>query len=292
MLGLAACSGDASSDADAGTAGSVDPATGELLPPLSVTFIDAADGVSRMLRWTEGRRRFEVLRPSLPEGSRGLVLSSINGSLYWPSRDEDVLLRGSLDGDDVERLPLAGLDSAYAVIETQSGADLYLSDYGRDEILRVDLEGRTSTVLVSGLVAPRALALDAAGGRLYWVDRGAGTVQSSWLDGGDVRTLIAEGLPAPYGVAWDAQTRRLLVADAELGAIFRVDPSLETPTLEPFLPNAGTHPSFLAIDGPARMLYWTDNRDNVLRRAPLDGGEIETLVEGLAGPRGLVLHRD
>ena len=257
----------------------------------TVLFIDAAGDVSRMLRWSEGVAAPEVIRDPLPDASRGLALVPGTDRIWWPSREEDVLLRGTLSGTDVERLPLAGLDSAYAVVAAPAGDALYLSDYGRDEILRVDLDGTTADVVVDGLVAPRALDIDAERGVLYWVDRGAGTVQSRPLAGGAIRTLIDAGLPAPYGLVVDPEDGTLLVADAELGSIFRVDPSLETPALDPFLPEAGTHPSFLAIDAPTRTLYWTDNRDNVLRRMSLAGGPVEVLVDGLAGPRGLVLYR-
>jgi len=143
-------------------------------------------------------------------------------------------------------------------------------------------------VLVDSLVAPRQIALDVAAGAIYWVDRGAGTVQSARLEGGAVTTL-AEGFAAPYGIAAHPTESALLVGDAEEGVIYRIEiPSGETST---WLQEAGTHPSFLAVDSAASTLYWTDNRDNVLRRRPLAGGAVEILAEGFAGPRGLVLVR-
>jgi hypothetical protein len=71
------------------------------------------------------------------------------------------------------------------------------------------------------------------------------------------------------------------VGDAEVGAIYRLDPDPAEgePTLEDWLPDAGTHPSFLAVDAEGEMLYWTDNRDNVLRRRPLAGGATEVLAD-------------
>jgi DNA-binding beta-propeller fold protein YncE len=98
-----------------------------------------------------------------------------------------------------------------------------------------------------------------------------------------------EGLSAPYGLALDPIDGSLLVADADLGTIFRWDPV--TTTLESWLPDAGTHPSFVVFDEATEWVYWTDNRDNVVRRRQRSGGPVEVIAEGLAGPRGFVLVR-
>ncbi len=286
--GAVGSAGDAAGDAAAPSSATADP---------EVWFVDAAGETSRLLRWSPGEDGWQTLRAELPDASRGLAYDPDRARAWIPSRGEDLLLAGDPESDAWEAPPVAGLDSAYAVVRDVGADLLYLSDYGRDEILRLRPDGTEAEAIVIGLTAPRQLALDPDSRTLYWVDRGAGRVQGVTLGDegapeiGEVRTLVDDGLPAPYGIAWDAASRTLLVADAEVGAIYRVDPLLDRPILEPYLPEAGTHPSFLAIDEVAGVLYWTDNRDNVLRRRPLDGGEIEILAEGLAGPRGLVLIR-
>jgi hypothetical protein len=45
----------------------------------------------------------------------------------------------------------------------------------------------------------------------------------------------------------------------------------------------------IALDVGSRKIYWTDPEGGVIRRANLDGSEIETLVMGLDDPRGIAL---
>lgn len=262
------------------------------LPRPTILLVDAAGDVSRMLRLDPEAEEAEVVRAQLADGSRGLTLDRREGILYWASRDADRIQFGRWNDASISDLPLTGLDSAYAVEFVREEDALYWSDYGTDAIHRLSLAGGAPEAIVSGLVAPRQIALDREGGFIYWVDRGAGTVQRATWDGGDQETLIS-GMAAPYGIALDRSTGTLLVGDAEVGAIYRVDPDPAEgePILEDWLPQAGTHPSFLAVDDEGGMLYWTDNRDNVLRRRSLEGGPVETLISELAGPRGLVLIR-
>lgn len=254
----------------------------------TILLIDAAGDVSRMMRLDPGDTEAEVVRPRLADSSRGLTLDRTEGILYWAAREGDRIQLGRWTDASVSDLPVAGLDSAYAVEYLAAEDALYWSDYGTDAIHRLPLGGGEIEVVVDGLVAPRQIALDPAAQTVYWVDRGAGTVQSAPLTGGDVTTL-AEGLAAPYGIAAHPTENALLVGDAEDGVIYRIDlPGGEVST---WLAEAGTHPSFLAVDSAGAVLYWTDNRDNVLRRRDLSGGVVEVIAEGFEGPRGLVLVR-
>lgn len=287
LLPLVIACGGESPEIDGDSASDAAPPTGGLLPEPTLIAVDAAGETSRLVRLDPSTRGFTELAV-LPEGSRGLVWDALSDRLTWASRDGDVMQAGDRDGGGVETLPITGLDSAYAVALGDRTRTLYWSDYGTDRIMALPLDAEQPMVLAEGLESPRAIAVDEAEGWIYWVDRGAGRVQRAPLEGGAIEDLATEGLPAPYGIALDPLDGSLLVADAELGSIFRLEVG---GALEPWLPEAGTHPSFVVVDGPTGMVYWTDNRDNVVRRMPRAGGEIEVLAEGLAGPRGLVLIR-
>lgn len=286
VVAVAACGPGA--DADAPAPDQAPPTPTSSLSDPAIYLVDAAGETSRLLRLDPGTWATHELR-TLPPGSRGLAPDPLGGGLIWASRDGDVIQRGDLAGENVLDLSVPPLDSAYAVVVGPESGTLYWSDYGTDAILALPRRAEEPTVLASGLVSPRAIAVDEAAGWIYWVDRGAGLVQRAPLDGGPVEDLVTEGLAAPYGVTLDPLDGTLLVADAELGSIFRVTPGEWA--LEPWLPEAGTHPSFLVVDGPTGWVYWTDNRDNVVRRRMRDGGTVEVLAEGFAGPRGLVLVR-
>ena len=267
------------------------PATAASEPRTDPTIflVDAGGETSRLLRLDPPAWAIVELT-ALPDGARGLTLDPDGERLIWASRDADVIQRGTQAGDAIETLPLANHDSAYAVVVGAESGDLFWSDYGRDEILRWDGTAASPTVLVTGLVSPRAIAVDERAGWIYWVDRGAGRVSRAPVTGGVAEDLVVEGLAAPYGIALDPIDGSLLVADAELGSIFRWDP--DSGALEVWLAEAGTHPSFVVVDEPTEWVYWTDNRDNVVRRRQRSGGAVEVIAEGFAGPRGFVLVRD
>lgn len=267
-----------------------DSAEAELDRP-TILLVDAAGDVSRMMRLDPGASDAEVVRPRLAASARGLTLDRSEGILYWAAREGDRIQLGRWNDASVSDLPLAGLDSAYAIEYVAAEDALYWSDYGTDAIHRLPLGGGELEIVVGGLVAPRQIAVDAAADVVYWVDRGAGLVQSAPLGGADEieAVTIADGFAAPYGIAAHPTEPALLVGDAEEGVIYRVD--LPGGEVSLWLAEAGTHPSFLAVDSVGAMLYWTDNRDNVLRRRELSGGATEVIAEGFEGPRGLVLVR-
>jgi len=255
----------------------------------TILFIDAAGDVSRMMRLDPGAAEADVVRPNLAESARGLTLDRAAGIVYWASREGDRIQFGRWNDASLSDLPVTGLDSAYAVEYLADDNTLYWSDYGTDAIHRLNLGGGDVETIVDGLEAPRQIAIDPERRRIYWVDRGAGQVASEAIDGSDDRRTLAVGLDAPYGIALLPGEDAVLVADAELGTLYHID--LASGELTTWLEAAGTHPSFLAVDSAANMLYWGDNRDNVLRRRSLEGGPMETIVDGLEGPRGLVLIR-
>lgn len=281
LLVLGACA-EATPDAADDTTGAA------TLDRPTILLVDAAGDVSRMMRLDPDAEEAVVVRPQLAASARGLTLDRAEGILYWATREGDRIQFGRWNDASVSNLPVSGLDSAYSVEYLAEDNTLYWSDYGADAIHRLDLGGGDVEALVDGLEAPRQIAIDAGTRTLYWVDRGRGDVMEIALDGGEPRRL-ASGLAAPYGLALLPGEAAMIVADAELGTLYRLD--LATTGISPWLEEAGTHPSFLAVDTAARMLYWGDNRDNVLRRRSLDGGPMETIAGGFAGPRGLVLVR-
>ena len=77
---------------------------------------------------------------------------------------------------------------------------MYWADATTDKIQRANLDGsRVEDVLTTGMVEPRALALDIAGGKVYWADNGRDGIFSANLDGTHVRKLA--GAVTPIGIA-------------------------------------------------------------------------------------------
>ena len=78
---------------------------------------------------------------------------------------------------------------------------------GNDTIKSADLDGSNVTTLVnSGLGTSIGIAVDPAGGKIYWTDSGNDTIKSADLDGSNVTTLVNSDLTSPEGIAIPALT--------------------------------------------------------------------------------------
>jgi predicted outer membrane repeat protein len=93
-----------------------------------------------------------------------------------------------------------------------SKGKLYWADRGRSAIVRANLDGSASQLVVTGLAAPRGFAIDAVSGHIYWTDTTTKSVQRANLDGSDQVTLVS-GLLGPFGVDVDPAGGHLYFAD-------------------------------------------------------------------------------
>ena len=75
---------------------------------------------------------------------------------------------------------------------------------------RANLDGTNLELLVTGLVNPSGIALDVAGGKIYWTDIGAGKIQRANLDGSAVEDILTVGAVfAPLAVALDVNGNKI-----------------------------------------------------------------------------------
>ncbi len=58
-------------------------------------------------------------------------------------------------------------------------------------------------LITTGLIDPRGIALDVAGGKMYWTDTGTHKIQRANLGGTAVEDLVVAGLVTPDGIALD-----------------------------------------------------------------------------------------
>ena len=74
-------------------------------------------------------------------------------------------------------------------------------DRGPGKIQRANLDGSNVEDLITrGLEEPSGIALDVAGGKMYWTDWDTGKIQRANLDGTEIRDIIT-GLDNPSGIA-------------------------------------------------------------------------------------------
>ena len=156
---------------------------------------------------------------------------------------------------------------------------LYWGDIGTSTISSADPDGSNIQTLITG-VRPWSLALDVAGGKIYWVSLD-GSIGRANLDGSNVEALILQG---GEGIGLDLEAGKLYWAGG--GRISRAN--LDGSGIETLVTGLAK-PDSMALDLVNRKVYWTDSANHTIQRANLDGSNVETLITGLRHPQGLNL---
>ena len=259
----------------------------------------------------------------------GVAVDSARGHIYWtimgrPREDDGRIERADLDGGNLTTIVPAGgaftpkqlkLDSAHR--------KLYWSDREGMRVMRADLDGSNIETLVETGRGESArqdarnwcvgLALDVAGGKVYWTQKGgdnagAGSIRRAGLEipGGedaahrsDVEILF-DGLPEPIDLDLDLPQRMIYWTDRGDG------PRGNTVSRAPMDPQRGVEPASrtdaqilvrdleeaigIALDLQSGRLYATDLGGNVYS-ATLDGSDRKLVLSGQGALTGIAVSR-
>ncbi len=166
---------------------------------------------------------------------------------------------------------------------------IYWTDAVAGTIQRANLDGSGVETLVTGLSEPQGIAIDVAGGRIYWVEIGSSLkIRRANLDGSGMEDLV--GSVGPVGIALDLAGGKMYWTDVFVnGGIQRAN--LDGSGVEDLVPIVADREG-IALDLAGRKMYWTDRSSgaSTIQRANLDGYEGEILIAiGLIDPRGIAL---
>lgn len=220
----------------------------------------------------------------------------------------------------------AGVGMAYDDVNNW----LYFSDFeitGSGKIWRCRLDGSELTAIVDNLTDPYGIALDQAGGKIYWADDD-GNISRANLDGSSPEigiVHIAGGQMRAVALApqagkmffYEVNLENLYVANLDgsnpsivvsgvYGYAIEVDETNQKiyfddqnsntlikanldGTGQQTIDNNGTRIYGMAIDHSEGKIYWSGRDSGQLTRANLDGSSPEILLNGLSSPRGLIL---
>jgi WD40 repeat protein len=215
----------------------------------------------------------------LPESPNGLGLSLYVGGRESPVFPFNLATRLAVDLHPVAN-PVVSPDGS--LITTISGSR---GQQVSQPLVRVTRQGE-KIPFDCEIMNPTGLAFS-PDGQLYITSRNDGTV----LRFSDFETLevVAEDLGVPCGIVFDSEG--MMYVGDRTGKIYRIDGSgnrVEFASLEPSI--AAYH---LAVD-PENRLYVTgptfSMRDCVYRVS--GDGSVETLIEGLARPQGMLFLPD
>jgi DNA-binding beta-propeller fold protein YncE len=121
---------------------------------------------------------------------------------------------------------------------------LYLLDLSDDRIVSLNSDGSDRKVIVTECRYPDGIAVDVAGGHIYWTNMGVPKLNDGSIERADL----------------DGQNRKTIV------------------------PRGGTFtPKQIQLEKKSQKLYWCDREGMRVMRANLDGSDIETVVDTSRG---------
>ena len=162
---------------------------------------------------------------------------------------------------------------------------LYLTNsWGKIQRMNFDGSGFQPN-LITGLNEPTHLAVDRAGGKVYWTE--PGSIWRANLNGKD-REQILINLGEVGGLT--LANRRLYWTEQNKHnqTIGRVRRATLTGSHVTTLATLMSVPMGIAVDPAGRRLYWTNSRGKI-QRASLTGEHIQNVVTGLGMPASLAL---
>ncbi len=187
-------------------------------------------------------------------------------------------------GGDVETVDIVPAEDWLIVglqVDAANGHVYWTHGSGPGRIVRSDIDGANRVTLVSGLSNPRGLAIDVAGGRLYWSDTVDRRMYRAPIDGGTPEVIVATGdqLGNP---TLDPVNGKIYFGNFTRGDMRRAN--LDGSDAEVLFDGLFT-PIAVALDLDAGKIYWADSNtshvSNYIARANLDGTGREILYEGL-----------
>lgn len=263
---------------------------------------------SQTLYWIESTFSSPTLNKALVNGTnqsslglnpgslpQGLVYDAVHDSVYWVE-----LAFANAQINVVSPLLLAnrsilGNGSALRdiTIDDQSGK-LYWTATNLQEgsaIFRANLDGTSLDTLIrwaaSGAEAPRGIALDSAGGTMYWVDFNLGSIWSATLNGSNQQEILSS-LAGPSGLRLDTRTNKLYWTEFNGRTIQRANAD---GTGQELLITTSGRPSHIDLDTVGGKMYWSEIAPGILRRADLDGQNVEDIPIVVSHPGGIAVSR-
>jgi len=247
---------------------------------LTLFYLDVTGG--RVMSSDAQAPAARVLVPSTGQGPDGVAVDVAGGHVYWtgmgnPSANDGFIKRADLDGSHVTTLvPAGGTYTPKQMRLDLAGGKMYWSDREGMRVMRANLDGSNVEALVTTgqtdadrLDQSRwcvGIALDLAGGNIYWSQKGP--------TNGGVGSLRRARLALPAGQTSVTRTDIQVLYDK--------------------LPE----PIDIDLDLAAGDIYWTDRADNTVSRAPIEipagataatRADRQILVTGVATAIGVAL---
>ncbi len=167
-----------------------------------------------------------------------------------------------------------------------------------DKIQRADVDGSNIQDLLTDKKGIRGIALDVAGGKMYWCVNWdlndpdvIPKIQRANLDGTNIQDIVTS-VGSPEGIALDVAGGKMYWTDTgnwrdqAPSKIQRAN--LDGTNIQDIIIGV-EYPNGIALDVAGGKMYWTDTGTNKIQRANLDGTNIQDLVTSGEYPNGIAL---
>ena len=163
----------------------------------------------------EGRDRQNLVTRDL-NSPASIALDVANGKMYWTNWNAHKIEYANLDGTGRQDFLASTMNGDPADYASGLALDLvnrkiywvtWPRPSGPGKIMWANLagdgslDGGAQDLITGDLTQPWGLAVDAAGGKIYWVDQGALKVERANLDGSERQAIITTGLQYPLYIA-------------------------------------------------------------------------------------------
>jgi hypothetical protein len=257
-------------------------------PENGATFF-ALDPTNSMMYWSENlaTATHDILRATLPPidivipdliTAGGLAVH--DGLLYYVDTDltgttlgTGSIHRANLDGSDDQTL-LSNLMLPFAIAIDPDGGKFYWGDPTQG-IRRANLNGSSPQTVVNTTGAVH-IDLDRINNKIYWTD--GTSIRRANFDGTSAEPVVT-GLPVPRGVAIHSGLSKVYWTQPDSpGGIFRAN--LNGTNVETVVGDADVDdPWSLKLDVLSAKMYWTERSGGPLRRANIDGSDVEIVYD-------------
>lgn len=233
-----------------------------------------------------------------PDGSKWLlgsrvksaVFNGVNRQLYWVVVEYQdggycgSIYRSAPKGSVFDPIELVKLRSpSLGITINPLTGKLYWTN-GQGNIQTCHPDGSNVQPFLTGLNSPKYIAVDTVRRKLYWTN-GQEHIRRAGLNGKNIQTFAkSSGTLGSITVAGDHLywTEKVGTTDGEIRrSNLRTRQSQRLITLETSVPIG------IAVDEAGKKLYWTDTHGRI-RRANLDGTDIEDVITGLIEPGHLI----
>ncbi|MBI4717651.1 MAG: PQQ-binding-like beta-propeller repeat protein [Planctomycetes bacterium] len=194
----------------------------------------AIDTLNGRLYWTNHAFPFQAVQRADLDGTnvetvmpnlrdpQGIAIDSATAKVYWVDASWEIIQRADLDGTNAEDL-LSHSRVGWGHALDLRGGRMYWFEIDARDVWRIrgaNLDGsdtRDVVPIASGFTT--FMAIDSAGGRLYWTSSSyfSGSIFRVNMDGSGVEMLADSDQDSPRGIALDAANQRMYWANDHYG---------------------------------------------------------------------------